>query len=607
MTFIGQKESTKKKPPTVQNDHRAWEDVYDILNHLIDSVNSKKTTELRQPGDLHNSIGDIRVFKDKTDNKYYMETMTEDGNARRELEISDKDVRTGKGYYSTSSASEGGGLTASNDSRSSEQKLFDNVPWTDGRPNNTSIDSDGNIVNDNVTGATVSNNNIVEANLVGSGKTFSAGQKPNKTEINSDGELVADGTTTSTKVSNTAITATDIIGSSGQVFASNPLTVAQGKNFTFYQDSIPTALAEGDMWFDTDDENKMYRYKGTLGTQSVVTSGNGWYIVNAVPTLDAITINASQVNAGTIAAARIATSSLTSANISATQINAGTIDAARIATSSLTSANISANNINAGTLSAAEINMSSGTAKIETDGNATFGSGNFKIDSNGNIHIQGASANTGNLYFHESNDTKDYTGNAFRMFHASSGDVFKINYDANNRFELSDGGNLTVQGEISFGNMSTKDCKFTRDSGRIKVSLSSGSAFYPAVNDSHDLGRSSSGYWDDVYATGGVTTSSDSSLKNNIADSTLGLNFIDSLRPVSYKLNNKSRTHYGLIAQEVKSVLDSLSINTNNFAGYVDPSVNEDEGPLALRYSEFISPIIKAIQELKEEIEKLKT
>jgi hypothetical protein len=126
VTFIGQKESTKKKPPTVQNDHRAWEDVYDILNHLIDSVNSKKTTELRQPGDLHNSIGDIRVFKDKTDNKYYMETMTEDGNARRELEISDKDVRTGKGYYSTSSASEGGGLTASNDSRSSEQKLFDN-------------------------------------------------------------------------------------------------------------------------------------------------------------------------------------------------------------------------------------------------------------------------------------------------------------------------------------------------------------------------------------------------------------------------------------------------------------------------------------------------
>jgi len=581
MTFIGQIELTKKKPPKVSGDERAWQDLYDTLNHLIDAVNSKKTTEIRRPGNLQGSIGDLKVFKDKTDGKYYLEAMTEDGSARRELAINDKDVRTGQGYYSTSGIPGEGGTGGSDDTRNIEQQLFEAVPWTNGTPNNVAIDSDGKIVIDDTAGATVSNANIAETDIVGSGKTFSAGQKPNKTEINSDGELVADGTTTSTKVANTAITATDIIGSSGQVFASNPLTVAQGKNFTFYQDSVPTALAEGDMWFNTGDENKMYRYKGTLGTQSIVTSGNGWYIVNAVPTLDAITINASQVNAGTIAAARIATSSLTSANISA-------------------------NNINAGTLSAAEINMSSGTARIETDGNATFGSGNFKIDSNGNIHIQGASANTGNLYFHESNDTKDYTGNAFRMFHASSGDVFKINYDANNRFELSDGGNLTVQGEISFGNMSTKDCKFTRDSGRIKVSLSSGSAFYPAVNDSHDLGRSSSGYWDDVYATGGVTTSSDSSLKNNIADSTLGLNFINSLRPVSYKLNNKSRTHYGLIAQEVKSVLDSLSINTNNFAGYVDPSVNEEEGPLALRYTEFISPMIKAIQELKAEVDALK-
>lgn len=78
---------------------------------------------------------------------------------------------------------------------------------------------------------------------------------------------------------------------------------------------------------------------------------------------------------------------------------------------------------------------------------------------------------------------------------------------------------------------------------------------------------------------------------------------------MSYKLNNKSRTHYGLIAQEVKTTLDSLSVNTQDFAGYVDPSVtnDDDSGPLGLRYSEFIAPIIKAIQELKEEIEKLKT
>ena len=43
---------------------------------------------------MQGSVGDLKVFKDKTDGKYYLEAMTEDGSARRELAITDKDVRT---------------------------------------------------------------------------------------------------------------------------------------------------------------------------------------------------------------------------------------------------------------------------------------------------------------------------------------------------------------------------------------------------------------------------------------------------------------------------------------------------------------------------------
>ena len=85
-----------------------------------------------------------------------------------------------------------------------------------------------------------------------------------------------------------------------------------------------------------------------------------------------------------------------------------------------------------------------------------------------------------------------------------------------------------------------------------------------------------------------------------------GLNFINALNPVSYVRKGKTRSHYGLIAQEVKTVLDSLSIDTSKFAGYVNPSSTGGEGALGLRYHEFIAPMIKAIQELKAEVEELK-
>ena len=606
MTFIGQIELTKKKPPKVTENERAWQDLYDTLNHLIDAVNSKKTTEVRRPGNLQGSVGDLKVFKDKTDGKYYLEAMTEDGSARRELAITDKDVRTGKGYYSTSGIPGEGGTGGSEDSRNVEQQLFEAIPWTSGTPNNAVTNSDGVLVIDNVPGETVSNNNITEANLVGDTKVFADGQKPNKTEINSDGELVADGTTTSTKVSNTAIITTDIIGSGSQVFASNPLTAANtaqtaantaqtaannaqstansalstagSKNVSFYQNTVPTSgVKAGDMWFDTGNGNLMYR---AVIDNSNEISTSEWALVNAIPTLAAISISASNINSGAVTSGKI---------------NVGTLSA------------ISAD---MGSITAGSINIGSGKSELQSGGDAKFASGAIKFDGNGNVHFQGDASAGGVIYFHAGNDTKNYTDSAFRLHHNESGNVLTINYDGSNRLFLENDGDLRIQGSnFSFGTLSNNDTGFEYSSGHMFINMGDAAyKFKPNRDDKFDFGDHDK-RWDDIYATNATISTSDVNLKNTITDSTLGLNFIDSLRPVSYKLNNKSRTHYGLIAQEVKTTLDSLSVNTQDFAGYVDPSVtnNDDSGPLGLRYSEFIAPIIKAIQELKEEIEKLKT
>lgn len=102
--------------------------------------------------------------------------------------------------------------------------------------------------------------------------------------------------------------------------------------------------------------------------------------------------------------------------------------------------------------------------------------------------------------------------------------------------------------------------------------------------------------WKNIYLNSAATVISDERTKENILTSDLGLNFINKLNPVKYNKIDGNRTHYGLIAQEVKSVLDEAGIE--DFGGWVISDVNDPEGQQALRYEEFISPLIKAVQEL---------
>lgn len=145
-----------------------------------------------------------------------------------------------------------------------------------------------------------------------------------------------------------------------------------------------------------------------------------------------------------------------------------------------------------------------------------------------------------------------------------------------------------------------------------------------------------------TYAYGAVQDRSDARDKAEVENTSLGLNFINKLRPVDfkwdyredYKINsleqkeiinengdinliteNKTielpkdgskkrvRKHHGLIAQEVKQSMDELGVD---FGGYQDHSMKGGNDILSIGYQELIAPMIKSIQQLKAENDDLK-
>lgn len=95
---------------------------------------------------------------------------------------------------------------------------------------------------------------------------------------------------------------------------------------------------------------------------------------------------------------------------------------------------------------------------------------------------------------------------------------------------------------------------------------------------------------------------SDFRLKKDIKEDNLGLDFIMKLKPVTFKYKKGAgNTLNGLIAQEVEQALKELNIN---FSGLVRPSpVNEY---YSLDYSNFVVPLINAVQDQQKEIDELK-
>ena len=150
-----------------------------------------------------------------------------------------------------------------------------------------------------------------------------------------------------------------------------------------------------------------------------------------------------------------------------------------------------------------------------------------------------------------------------------------------------------------------------------------------------------------TYAYGPVQNRSDIRDKADVRDTALGLDFINALRPVDFRwdmredyrpdmpeksedesdeafksrmdewhefvkmanittdgTHKRSRYHHGLIAQEVKSVIDTAGID---FGGFQDHKLSGGDDVLSLGYEELIAPLIKAVQELTARIDILES
>ena len=113
------------------------------------------------------------------------------------------------------------------------------------------------------------------------------------------------------------------------------------------------------------------------------------------------------------------------------------------------------------------------------------------------------------------------------------------------------------------------------------------------------------------FAATSFSTYSDRNVKNSIADADLGLDFIKQCRPITYKWNNTNvdtKTHYGLIAQEIEDIIIARGKTIEEIGLLVktdEKLLDGSDTPIGLDYIQFISILIKAVQELSAKIDVL--
>jgi hypothetical protein len=174
-----------------------------------------------------------------------------------------------------------------------------------------------------------------------------------------------------------------------------------------------------------------------------------------------------------------------------------------------------------------------------------------------------------------------------------------------------------VDGTPGAGSMPGNIIFSTTPSGSVtpvdRCIINNAGNFLPISDNSYTVGQSNL-KWAAFWSNTGSIQTSDEREKKDIEDCTLGLNFINKLRPISYRWVNGGnevdasgkvtsrpgqRTFYGLKAQQVKKVMDNLGID---FAGWVLTDVNDPLSQQALRYDQFLAPLIKAVQELSDRV-----
>jgi len=104
----------------------------------------------------------------------------------------------------------------------------------------------------------------------------------------------------------------------------------------------------------------------------------------------------------------------------------------------------------------------------------------------------------------------------------------------------------------------------------------------------------------DSFFVNAPTITSDARLKRDVEKMELGLEFVESLNPVSYRLKSESDDEplkWGLLAQEVEH---ELKVRDNKSSSLVS---NKDD-VYGLKYEQLVMVLINAVKELSQKLNK---
>ncbi len=212
-------------------------------------------------------------------------------------------------------------------------------------------------------------------------------------------------------------------------------------------------------------------------------------------------------------------------------------------------------------------------------------------------------------------------GLRFKNSAGTIGNISAWDYSGERRFFIDGSGNpvyisseglangYSVQGSIYISNGTVTISAGGLDNNYMATirlfygdsTVSVGGHLNPDATNTYNLGNSATPLrWRRLYCVNAPDVSSDARLKQDIAD--IDGDLVLRLRPRAYRMkSDPEKLHFGLIAQEVKAVMDDL--------GIPDADLYGDENPdsLSLRYEQLIAPLIAVVQNQQRRIDDLET
>lgn len=323
-----------------------------------------------------------------------------------------------------------------------------------------------------------------------------------------------------------------------------------------------------------------------------------------------------------------------------------------------------------GTLDAAKDSWITGVG-IKVGGDYKTGNGNFYVDPNGDVTIKGSLtiAGAGDLtidgdftlngngkitWNNLTSDTQDkitdakdtadraqksiddlsfeYAGvtcidsTSVRTSYIIASDVSSGKIHILDRNENA-AGSITVKGAMSYNGtklvLKSGALDFQSDYGDLYLESNNNAShlhlqngyvrclgdFIPTSPGSHNIGEADAN-WGTVYANDCAACTSDRSKKHDIeALPAKYTEFIDSVQPVRYILNNgqSGRYHVGFVAQDIEMAMSKFDISSKEFGGFIKDKDSGGNDIYMLRYEEFIGILLAKIQQLDRDVKELKS